>query len=96
MNATITNTVVSLYEDNAGGLHMSDGTTLASGMEHNAPGALIGDIVTFADWIDDATARQPHPAKFQAELIAEWDGSTLTVYIDRLGNAGRRYAGIEN
>lgn len=90
-----------VYEDNAGGLHMTDLQTYVSGLESQPQdGGLIDDITTWVDWRDDATIRGPyadmqtcfdHP---ETRLIAEYDGDTITIHTEHIGRAAQRYIGL--
>jgi hypothetical protein len=88
---------IDVYEDNAGGLHMTDGITWVSGFERQGPGTLVADVTSWDIWIDDATGVRPYgPGLIDGlERIAAYDGSTLTLEVGRLGEPGRRYAGVE-
>lgn len=45
-----------------------------------------GDELTASDAVDDDDSTQ---------IIAEYDGKTLRLYIEAMGNAGRRYFGVK-
>jgi hypothetical protein len=92
--------VIYLCGDNGGGLHMTDGEVVVSGLERNAFGSLIEDILTFGEWQEDADSRTPyaemetlfrHPS---TEVIASYDGRNLVINAHATGIAGRRYAGL--
>lgn len=89
--------IIEVYESNAGTLHMHDGIRLVSGFERQDPGTLVGDITSWDVWVDDATVIQPfEPGLIDGmKLIATYvDGTELTLFVDRMGRAGERYAGI--
>lgn len=86
--------MIKLYEDNAGGLHMTDEVNCVSELEHAAPGSMIEDLKTFEEWFADASGYRPEPYEVlpSDRLIATWDGEVLNIYGDRMGVAGKRYA----
>jgi hypothetical protein len=100
--------MIRVYEDNGGGLHMTDSKVYASGMEHQPePGGLIADIVSFLDWVDDASEHGDYNEIVDTvehsttNLIATWDGERLVLHVRDfpagvMGFAGLRYAGIES
>jgi len=88
-------TTILLYEDNAGGLHMTDGETVVSGFERtDSPDPnLVKDMTSWDDWKDDATEKAPFDSReFYGLRIAEYDGNILTMYFASMGIAGKRYA----
>ena len=90
-----------IYEDSGGGLHITDGEDYASGMEYQpAPGGLVGDIVSFGEWINNATTHGNITEIIDTiddsstQCVAHWDGTRLTIEAAIMGAAGLRYAGI--
>ena len=93
--------MIRVIEDNGGGLHITDGKLVFSGLEDNPKPDHINDIVYFADWIQDVMDeghvieyvrdQWTHPA---LTTIAEYDGTDITIHADKLGNAGYKYLGL--
>lgn len=96
--------MIRVYEDSGGGLHMTDGKTYASGMEHQEqPGGLINDIISYDDWQSDASDHGNY-----SEIEGTVDHETtipiatyhpvireIVLHTDHMGCAGLRYAGID-
>lgn len=95
------NNTIRVLEDNAGGIHLTDGGLVLSHFEEQRqPGGLLNDITNWdlcADNAPDArtyaacAATMEHPS---TKVIAEHDGETIRIYPSSMGNAGRHYAGI--
>jgi hypothetical protein len=95
-----------IYEDNAGGIHYVTDAGQSTNTDTPTDGNLIADLVNLQAWLDDSRAERPNDADlidfdgdcfgpYGAKLIAEYNGRTVTLHIDRLGAAGTRYLGVK-
>lgn len=89
---------IELYEDNGGGLHLTDGETIWSGLESMRDSG-VRDIYTLYvgatdDWTLDSYPNTgtefDHP---ETKRIARFDGTELTIS-PRMGFAAQEYLGI--
>lgn len=98
-----------VWENNSGGLilvrrskqgkcHHATAWDLGQGYNDST---IPDDLIWLAhcpEEVDLPAIAVPAPAPQAADApaqIAEYDGSTITLYTDRMGNAGREYAGID-
>jgi hypothetical protein len=75
---------------------MSDGETYEGDMAMgDDDGALVQTMVTWHDWAPEEP--RPHEEVCDLKLVAEYDEQSqkLTLFIDRMGYAAKRYAGIK-
>lgn len=94
--------MITLFEDNAGGLHMTDGKIVVSGMEHQKlPGGMREDFERWSwrealDWeSDDYTVTEFTGESLGAEIAyAAWPDREIHLSVHLMGVAGRRYANI--
>lgn len=93
---TQTQTTISVYEDNAGGIFMTDGQ-IAVRIADPDPGCMAQDVNTFADWASDVHYNDVvHPAYLtDLTLIAHQTDNVTEFYHDKMGGAGRLYAPAE-
>lgn len=97
------NTIVEVFEDNAGGIHcLHDNKMYFLGFDPS-PGKLVADIVSASDWIEECEVEDDETKEAiayappsEAKLIAEYYDGKIEIYVDDLGNAGKQYAGIED
>lgn len=93
--------MIYIYEDNAGGLHMTDHGVLHVYMgrcgDGASPGKLLEDLATYHDWCYDASDFSAEPtADYDAiRLVADRDrDGTITLYPQRMGRSAMLYAGL--
>ncbi len=94
-----------VWESNSGCLALvrrtpSGATAWDLGQGYN-DSTIQDDLIWLAHCPEEADLPEiavPDPAPQSADApaqIAEYDGSTITLYTGRMGNAGREYAGID-
>lgn len=88
--------MITVYEDNAGGIHFMDDAQGHYVFTENAEqaGQLINDVLTFDEWCKDASGFREASDALCGDPILEYDGTTIIVYPEVMGNAGKLYAGI--
>lgn len=91
---------LSIIEDSGGGIWLYgrtwDGTAIYYGdMAYSGAGAVEELTMAYHDgiggWEHGQDNDQPICYPPQGQTIAEYDGETLTLYVQRMGAAGRRY-----
>lgn len=96
--------MITAYEDNGGGLHMTDGKLVVSGFQYQEQsGGLVADITSWEDWCEDASIKHTMAEMVKTagtdevfgRTIATYDGKHLSINVAVMGIAGKRYAGIQ-
>lgn len=87
---------VSAYEDNAGGLYLTDGEIIAD-VTAAANGAGEEDMQTFSEWRYDASPQEPYDPDFFTHRVevARLDDDGFEVFLDRAGGSALAYFGID-
>lgn len=88
-------TTIRAYEDNAGGLYLTDGEIIADVTE--APdGEGESDMRDFPLWKESASPKEPYDADFFTHRVevARLDEDGFEVFVDRVSGSARAYFGI--
>ena len=92
---------VKLFEDNAGGLWLVDTDQVWAWSMGNMGNSFYADaIVLFGDDVADWAAESRYPYSEEVEphdqtkLVAEYDGSTIKMYPDAMGDSAKQYCGL--
>lgn len=93
-----------ILEDNAGGIHYTTGDTSCSSpgfySGHPQAGHMLRDLISLADWLDDARDERPDEADLVGfdepgmSVVAMLQDGAVTLYPEKMGVSASVYAGL--